>query len=308
MANICKAHKKRHIHDLIFCLCVMAIPTIQFAIFYVGVNFNSILMAFQKYEIDPATNLGAYKWLGFDNFESIWIELRYGSELVQALKNSAIVFLVNVGVGTTLSLVFSLYIFKRMFLSKTFRVLLFAPSILSAIVTVTMYRYFVEVALPGFIPSMNGVGLLSNLDTRMFALIFFMIWIGFGTQILMYSGAMNSIDQSVLEAAKLDGANAFVEFTRVILPLIYPTIVTFMVTNMAGFFTNQLNLFSFYGAHAETRYITLGYMLFKDTRNSSVTYAEFPKLAAYSVIFTCIATPITLLTKKFMDRIGPSTE
>ena len=307
MEKVRSNYKKRRMRDLIFCLCVIAIPVLQFAIFYIGVNFNSILMAFQEYRIDPETNLGAYHWLGSGNFKAIWIEL-HGHELRQALKNSVIVFLVNVGVGTTLSLVFSLYIFKKCFLSKTFRVLLFAPSILSAIVTVTMYRYFVEVALPVLIPSMDGIGLLSNLDTRMFALIFFMIWIGFGTQILMYSGAMNSIDPSVLEAAKIDGANAIVEFVRVILPLIYPTIVTFMVTNMAGFFTNQLNLYSFYGTIADTRYITLGYMLFRNTKDSATTFGEFPKLAAYSVVFTCIATPITLFTKKLLDRVGPSVE
>ena len=49
--------------DFIFCLAVLAIPMIQFAIFYVGVNITSFAMIFQKYEVDPITNRGAYLFL-----------------------------------------------------------------------------------------------------------------------------------------------------------------------------------------------------------------------------------------------------
>ncbi|MDR0426716.1 MAG: sugar ABC transporter permease [Clostridiales bacterium] len=300
-----KKFSKSRMRSLIFCLCVIAVPTVQFGIFYIGVNINSLIMAFQSYEIDPQTNIGLYAFSGFDNFKTIWTELRYGNELPTALRNSFVLFLCKVGVGTTLALFFSLYIFKKKFLSKTFRVILFAPSILPAIVTVTMYRYFVDVAVPGMFVKMNGMGLLSNFDTRMATLVFYALWISFGTQILMYSGSMNAIDISIMEAAKLDGCNAFQEFFHIVFKLIWPTFVTFMVTNMAAFFIDQMNLFSFYAATADTRYITLGYMLFRDTRNSNVTLAEFPRLAAYSIVLTCIAAPITIGTRKLLEKLGP---
>lgn len=108
-----------------------------------------------------------------------------------------------------------------------FNVILFAPSILSSIVTVTMYKNFVEVAFPEIFHITSGMGLLSNPETKMQTLIFFMIWIGFGTQLLVYSGSMNTIDSSITEAGLLDGVNSIQEFIYIILPLIYPTIVTF---------------------------------------------------------------------------------
>jgi hypothetical protein len=47
MAKI-RIHNKRK-QDLIFYIVMLAYPVLQFAIFYVGVNFNSILMAFQYF-------------------------------------------------------------------------------------------------------------------------------------------------------------------------------------------------------------------------------------------------------------------
>lgn len=297
-------YQKKRLKDLIFCLCVIAVPALQFAIFYIGVNFNSILMAFQKY--DNSTIPAKYVWNGVANFKTLFNDLANSTEIHFAFKNSLLVFLVNVGVGTTLSLVFSLYIYKKMIFSKTFRALLFAPSILSIVVMTLMYQKFVEAALPAIFPSMDG--LLGNPDTKMGTLLFFMVWIGFGTQILMYSGAMNTIEDSVIEAAKLDGASPLREFVSIILPLIYPTIVTFMVTNLAGLFTNQLNLHAFYGNSVESRYITIGFYLFRETNGGTASYAQYPLLATYSILLTVIAVPLTLFGRKFLEKIGPKTE
>ena len=183
---------------------------------------------------------------------------------------------------------------------------LFIPSIISSIVTVLLYKTFVDSVLPAVLPVLCGQGLYANPNTRMFSLLFFMLWIGFGTQLLMYSGSMNTIDPSITEAARIDGANQFVEFTRIVLPLIYPTIVTFMVTNVAGLFTNQLNLYSFAGNGVATRYITVGYYLFRSV--NLATNAEYPLLATYSVTLTLIAAPITLTIRKILEKYGPKTE
>lgn len=289
---------------MIFCLLVIAVPTIQFSIFYVGVNFNSILMAFQEYKVE--NDVGRYVFIGFQNFERMINELRYGGQIMPALRNSLIAFLSNIIFGTTLSLVFSFYIYKKMAFYSAFRVILFAPSIVSSIVTVLIYKIFVDSVLPAVIPALGGQGLYANPNTRMFSLLFFALWIGFGTQLLMYSGSMNTIDPSISEAAKIDGANNFIEFTRITLPLIYPTLVTFLVTNVAGLFTNQLNLYSFAGNGAGTQYMTVGYFLFRSV--NLATNAELPLLATYSVTLTLIAAPITLLTRKALEKLGPSIE
>lgn len=292
--------------DLIFCLIVLLIPVVQFAIFYIGVNVNSFVMAFQKYEVNELTGLGKYVGNGFENFKKVFAEIQYEGKFGFALKNSITAFFWVTLIGMTLSLVFSLYIFKKMPGYGVFRVLLFAPSVLSAIVTVTMYKFFVESAIPVLLKMPDGMGLLSNPDTGMGTIIFYNVWISFGTQILMYSGAMNGIDPSITEAAKLDGANPFVEFFEIILPLIFPTIQTFLVTGIASLFINQLNLVAFKGLNAKPEFMTIGYYLFKDAE--AATQARMPILATYGVCLTLIAVPLTLLTRWALEKFGPSVD
>lgn len=290
--------------DLVFCILMILIPAIQFCIFYIGVNFNSVLMAFQSYKINPETGLGAYVFNHFANFKTIWLNLKYEGSLLGIIGNSFVMFFCNMLIGTTLALFFSLYIYKKMPAYGVFKVLLFMPSVLSSIVTVTMFRYFAENAIPAIFGMENG--LLSTPGLAFPTLIFFNIWISFGTSILMYSGAMNGIDESVIEAAKLDGVTPLREFFSVIFPLIYPTVVTFVIVGVAGIFTNQMNLFSFYGNDAIKQYQTMGYYLFRGV--NLATLAEYPELATYAVVLTAIAVPMTLLSKKALEKFGPSVE
>jgi ABC-type sugar transport system permease subunit len=297
------------VQDLIFCLLILLIPAIQFAIFYVGVNVNSFAMIFQKYEVDSLTGKGKYVLADslFSNVETLFNTLRFEKVLKYAVGNSFISFVAISLVGITFSLVFSLYIFKKFPGSNIFKVLLFAPSILSAVVTVTMYRSFVDIVIPEVIDlGGENLGLLSNPDTKFGTIIFYNIWIGFGTQILMYSGAMNGIDPSITEAAKLDGANPWIEFFYIILPLIFPTIQTFLVTAVAGIFVNQINLVAFEAMNAPVKYNTIGYYLFK--KAASPTRYEYPVWATMGAILTLIAAPLALLTRWALEKYGPSVD
>lgn len=301
--------RSKRVQDLIFCLLILLIPAIQFAIFYVGVNVNSFAMIFQKYEVDSLTGKGKYVLADslFSNVETLFNTLRFEKVLKYAVGNSFISFVAISLVGITFSLVFSLYIFKKFPGSNIFKVLLFAPSILSAVVTVTMYRSFVDIVIPEVIDlGGENLGLLSNPDTKFGTIIFYNIWIGFGTQILMYSGAMNGIDPSITEAAKLDGANPWIEFFYIILPLIFPTIQTFLVTAVAGIFVNQINLVAFEAMNAPVKYNTIGYYLFK--KAASPTRYEYPVWATMGAILTLIAAPLALLTRWALEKYGPSVD
>jgi ABC-type sugar transport system permease subunit len=266
-------------------------------------------MIFQKYEVD-ATGKGQYVPVDslFSNVEKLFFQLQFEKVLKPAIVNSLVSFVAISLVGITFSLVFSLYIFKKFPAAGIFKVLLFAPSILSAVVTVTMFRSFVDVVIPKVFNMGNGeMGFLSNPNTKFGTIVFYNIWIGFGTQILMYSGAMNGIDDSAVEAARLDGVSTFQEFFHITLPLIYPTIVTFLFVGMAGMFTNQLNLYAFYGngGNLGSEYWTIGFMLFQRV-NTSKTMAEYPLLSTYGMSLTLIAAPMTLLFRKALEKFGPS--
>ncbi len=299
--------------NLLFCLAVLAIPLLQVVLMYVVVNFNSIILAFKSYSYTGSGEL-IEAWAGFENFKefarSIFLE---GGALYKALKNTLVAAVVSIIIGISLSLLFSFYIYKKKAGYQIFNVLLFVPSIVSSIVMVIVFSYFVDRALPSLFLNVFGVkmeGWLSSSDySDIFrTILFYNVWISFGSGVLIYSSSMSRIPPQIVEAAEIDGCGAFKEFFLITLPLIYPTISTFLVTSIAGVFSNQLSLYSFYSGQANPELWTTGYWLFKQTMEGSLSATTLPVTAAGGLIFTLIVAPLTLLVRFILDRFDPQVE
>ena len=293
---------------LFFYLSVVTLPMIQFLIFYVGVNFRNILLAFQKYDIRE----GTYSWNGFNNFSAVFDDFSALPFFGQAIKNSLVFFACSWALGVTLGLLFSFYIYKKMPLNNFFKIVLFLPSIVSEIVMVLIYKYFVENSVPNVISMITGesrvLGLLSNPNTAYATLLFYNIWFSFGGTILMYSGTMSGIDPAIVEAGVIDGITPIKEFLFITVPMIYPTMVVLLSTGVVGLFTHQMGLYSFFGENAEPQLYTLGYYLYKETQTNLESPARFPYLSSFGLLLTLIATPLTYLVKYLMEKWGPSVE
>lgn len=306
MANISKTNiltGKRK--DLFFYCAMVAFPTVQFLIFYVMVNFNSVLMAFQKYDITTNTTT----WT-FENLTNLLSNMFSSVQYLLLIKNSLLSYALILCIGTPLGLLFSYYIYKKMPGAKGFRVFLFLPSIISAVVMVTIFTFFIDNALPNIIFKITGdrpKGFISNPETRYTAIIFYNIWISFGTSVLMYSNGMSGIDPEIVESAHLDGASGLKEFWYITLPLVYPTLSTFLIFGIATIFTNQINLYSMYAGAAPTELQTFGYYLYKMTV-AARSKAEYPPLAAMGILLTCVAVPTTFLIKWLLEKFGPSVD
>lgn len=297
----------RRRNESIFYYALVAFPLIQFAVFYIGVNVNSILLAFKDYSIGA----GGYSWTGLSNFQQFFSDLFTGPDLRQIAANSFIVYGVGLLVGMPLALMFSFYLYKKLFLSGLFKVLLFLPSIISSVVMVLMYKYFVDRGLPGMMQTLFNIKMnapLSDTTTRFAWIIFYNIFVCFGTNVIMYTSSMSRIPVSVVEYAKLDGIGFFREFWSITLPLIYPTLTTFLVVGIAGIFTNQANIYTFLGLEAGSDVSTFGYFLFSKVIAGRTTLAEYPYASAAGIVFTFVAVPVTLLGKYLLEKLGPSTE
>ena len=199
-----------------------------------------------------------------------------------------------------------------MFGSKFFRVALFVPSIVSSIVMTVVFQYFVDGAMAGIAAKITGdpktLGLLSNPDTRLGTILFYNLWVSFGVTTLMYVNAMYGIPPEQVEAARMDGAIGIREFWHVTLPSVFPTLATFLVTGVAGIFTNQLSIFNFYGSSAPPGIISYGYWLYKETLAGVYAPAQNPIIAAMGIWMTLIAVPITFLVRWLLDKFGPSAD
>lgn len=301
-----KLKSKTNWGDIVFFSLMMAIPIVQFCIFYIGVNINSILLSIKEY----STDTGSYEIVYFDNFKKVFSDFFGESDVLRvAFKNSLIFSFFNLVVGISLGLLFSYSIYKKCFGHEFYKIMLFMPSILSSVVMAMMFNYFVERAVPEMILSLTGEkigGFLSTPDSTFSTLVFYTIWVSFGSSMLMYVGAMNNIDESMIEAGVLDGTNSVTEFLFIVFPSIYSTFIVFFTTALIAVFTHQMNLYSFYGGSARFDLYTLGYYLYRETQGA--TLSQYPYLAAMGIIFTLIATPVTLGLKRLLEKIGPSTD
>lgn len=292
---------KQKRNRLLFYISLVGLPSLQFLIFYIVVNFNSIILAFQEYNVDTAS----FTFHGFENFKSAIENFKTQTFLTAAVENSITLYLFTLLVGIPLAIVFSYYIYKKNFFHGGFKVVLFIPKIVSSVVLVIIFTYVVEEAYPELYNLITGEktkGLLANKDTRFGTILFYTLWASFGTQILMYTGAMSGISESIIEAGQIDGIKPIQELIFIVVPMIYNTISTFIIVGVAALFTNQMNLYSFYGGSAEYKLYTLGYYMFSSAQKA--TSVELPYLSAFGLVLTLIAAPISLLVRYGLNKLG----
>lgn len=299
--NSAKRRLKSRKDQWIFYWAILILPLLQFGIFYIGTLFNSLTLPFKRYE------LGHYIWdTDFSTWRLVFDELQYFKPIA---RNSLVQYLTGTIVGTTLALMFSYYIYKKRTGSSWFKVFLFMPQIISGAALAIMFKYFVDRGVPIIYESITGKeieGLILNYDTRFGTILFFSIWAGFGTQVLMYSGAMSGISDSLTDAAKIDGMSALCEFIHITVPCIWSTLVTFLVVGVAHFFTSQMSLHAFLGVRGDYDSSTFGYHIYKQLAMGDE--ALYPQISALGLLFTLIAVPVTLLLKHLLEKYGPRTD
>ena len=267
-------------------------------------------MAFQTYNIKTFS----FEWYGLKNFEVVFKEIATNENIIKFAGNSLLYFSMGI-VTTMLALFFSYYIYKKMAGHKFFRLVLYLPSIISPIVIGLIYSYFMNMTLPNYLSIWTGEQIMiKTVSQKRTLLIIYNIRMSFGVNVLMYSSSMSSIDDAIIESAQLDGAKPIREFFSIVLPLIYPTVATFLAVSIAGIFTNQYNLFSLYGdkvASDAPQINNLGYFLYMKTYWAVVENAmesQFVVPATWGIVFTMVAAPITLGARWALNKFGPSAD
>ncbi len=302
---------RRH---LTFYIAMFILPLIQFSIFYIFVNLSAIRNAFTTYEIDYKSNSLVSYFSGFENFGLAW-DLYANSTYVW--KTTLISFLMPLVVSQPLTIIISYYIFKKQPLAEFFKVMVFLPTVVSGLVFALIFKYLTGEAYVQIMKDWFGredaEALLYGESTQLATVVFFNVWMSFGSNLLLFSGAMNSVNESVMEAAEIDGANKLQEFFYVVLPGIFPTYKQLFILSIAGVFSGQLSLMSLYGLHSdETRKLaTIGMLFYMRTQGAKewlVGGISYGVLTAYGLMATAVILPTTLLVRRLLNKYGPSAD
>lgn len=291
--------------NLLFYISMVSLPLLQFFVFWLLVKGNSILLSFKNYSdhIHYTIDLSNYKQVLHDLFKDAMI--------VDALKNSFEFYFITSIISIPLCLIISFYFYKKFAGYSIFQVILFLPTLIASIVTVTSFLYLADWGYPALMKTFFGQevrGLISNASTRKATILFYNVYFGLAGNFLYYSGAMSTIDDSIVEAAKLDGAGYLREFWHITLPMIYPTFSTIFVTGIANILINDYGLYTMFGTMGYKNVQTIGFYLYDKVRasvndNSGLAYAS-----AFGMVLTVVAMIVTFSVRKIVNRFDPFRE
>ena len=135
-------HKDK-IRNLIFYSVLIAVPLAFFILSEFVINGNTILLAFQKYEGRTPS------FAGFENFSRLVNEfMDPKTGFMDMLKRSLLVYVISNTIGTVLPIIFTYYVYKKLCMHNIFKVILFIPSVLSSIVTVSIFKMTANEVIP----------------------------------------------------------------------------------------------------------------------------------------------------------------
>ncbi len=291
--------------ELIFLACMLALPLLQWLVFWLYVNVQSIALAFQDVH-------GVFTW---SNFAQFWEEMQAttGKTIGVAIKNTLIYFGVGIGIQLPGALIIAYFLYKKIWLNRVFRVLFYLPAIISGVVMVAAYRSIVDPGGPLY--ELAGLlgghfppeGLLANPDTATLMIVLFVIWTGFGGNMLLFGGAMSRVPIDVLEAARLEGCGPFRELVQIILPLIWPTICTILIFTFTGIVNSSGPILLFTNGDYETTTINFWIFLKVYGQQGAGAGGEYGIVSAAGLFFTAITVPVILFVRWALERV-PSVE
>lgn len=304
---------KRGQKRMIFYVLMVALPSLQFLIFGAYVKLNSVLLAFKTYTTDVENHGYIVEFAGLSNFKEAWGIFTNNFAM---LKNSLVLYACNLLIVMSLALIFSYYIAKEFPMARYFRTMLYVPHIISSVVFVVLYRYICSNVYPILSGSSDPFSIVGErgITTQFKLVLFFCLWYGFGSNVMLFTGSMSGINEAVIEAGKIDGCNVVQEFIHITIPSVWPTFVTFVITGIVGIFTNQMNMYTFFGTNGTNKFDVFGFYLYREASISGLSATEsgvhptYGVLSSLGLIFTAILIPITFGVKYCLEKFGPSVD
>lgn len=207
---------------LVLFLIFWIVPVLQL-FYYSKTNFNGI-----NYD---------YDYVGFKNYLTL---LKDGS-MINAIKNTLIYAVVVVVLNNILGLVIAMALNVKLRGKAFFRTVAYVPALFSAIVVGFIWSY-VYMPDSGMIASiMTAVGLdgssfnvLGNYKTALYAIALVEVWKGFGATMIIYLAGLQTVDDSLIEAGKIDGCSQWQLIRKIKLPLISATVTINVILAVIG--------------------------------------------------------------------------
>ena len=199
---------------------------IGFGIFTFGAILYSLYLSFTDYDM-----FGTPEWVGLENYIKAFTNDEY---FYQYFGNTFYFAIVLVPVVLVISLFLAILINKKVGkLTKAYRVALFLPSITSTVAVSMVWLWIFNPDMGILNNFLTAIGFhnppmwLSDPEWSKPALIIMRVWQMSGYYMLLFLAGLQTIPETLYEAAEVDGASSWQRFTRITVPMLSNT--TFVV-------------------------------------------------------------------------------
>src|SRR3989338_2451403 len=190
--------------------------------------------------------LGLYDWdgilptkifVGLDNFKEILFDKIWW----QSMGNAGYITLIALTFQNALAFLLAWACDREIRGKNFYRVIFFIPPVLSEVVVGLVWQWILD-GNYGLLNSwLANLGLahlarswLSDPQTALTAVAIVHCWKGFGWGFLIFLAGLQTIPRELYEAAHVDGANAWVSFRKVTIPLMIPVAVLVAILTVLG--------------------------------------------------------------------------
>ena len=262
----------------LFILPTMAAFTIGFLIPFVW----GLYLSFCEF-----TTVNDAVWVGLNNYVLAFTDP--SSYFTHSLWYTALFSVVSTVIINVLGLTVAILLVRGIRGTNIFRTVFFMPNLIGGIVLGWLWQVLINGVLAKY-----GVTIVTNEWYGFWSLILVMTWQQLGYMMIIYISGLQSIPEELMEAASIDGANAWQTLRFVKLPMLMPsiTICTFL-TIPNGFKLFDQNLALTNGMPPESRLMAL------DIYNTFYGRTGWAGAGqAKAVVFCIIVVAIALLQQK----------
>lgn len=266
-----------------------------------------IILAFKNYSY----NLGILgsPWVGFKNFEFFFKSDAFTMLTWNTIRHNA-VFIVT-GTVAALAVAILLYQVSGRGRKKVFQTILITPHFMSWVVVASMV-YALLMPTGGFVNTLLGffgikpVNWYGVPEAWNFILPIANIWKIVGMDSIMYYAALMGVDQTIQEAALIDGANRRQTMTKVMLPCIVPMMLTLVILKIGGIFRADFGMFYQLPRDIGVLYPTTDVIdtyIFRSMR----AVGDMGMSAAIGLLQSVVGFVLVMLTNSITKKIDPDS-
>lgn len=213
---------------------LMLIPGVLFtAIFAYGPMFG-IVMAFQKF--NPVKGFTKSPFVGFDNFKYVFNLPGFYDAVWNTLYISALKIVCGIVVPLTIALLLNEVSKKRF--KKNVQTAIFLPYFLSWVILGGVIKtiFALDGPINQILAGFNIESIMFLLDNKWFPIVIIMtdVWKGLGYNMIVFLASITGIDQSLYEAASIDGASRWQGVLYITLPSMLPIIILLTVLSLGS--------------------------------------------------------------------------